>query len=63
MIPIRNQSRAIDVTTHPNAEHRDHFFIADEPDNARERHPPERRDRLRMDEPLDGLVAGEKGAE
>ena len=62
VIAIRDQGRAVDLAADPDAEHGDRL-VADKADDAGRRRPPKLADRLRVDQAVDRLVAGNDGAE
>src|SRR4051794_38612290 len=61
MGPIGDQGRAVDPAAPPDAEY-GHGLVADEADDAGRHDPSEQPYGLRMQELVDGLVAGEKRA-
>ena len=62
VVAVRDQRRAVDLPADPDAEHGDRL-VAEEADDAGGGDPAELRDRLRMDQPVDRLVAGDERAE
>jgi hypothetical protein len=62
VVTVGDQGRAVDFATDPNAEHR-HRFVADKSNDPGDNHPRKEANRLRMDQALDGLIAGEDGTE
>ena len=62
VIAVGDQRGAVDLAADPDAEHRDRL-VAEEADDAGRGHPAELRDGLRMEQPVDRLVAGDDGAE
>src|SRR5215208_8238332 len=62
MVAVRNQGRAVDLAPDADAEH-GHGLVAKEADHARSSNPADQRDRLRVDQAVDRLIAGEKRAE
>ena len=62
VVAVGHQRRAVDLASHPDAEHR-HSLVSDEPDQAGERHPAQMTDWLWVNEAGDRLVAGDQCAE
>ena len=62
MVAIGNQSRAINLTSDPNAEYR-HGLVAQEANDACGGKPPELRNRLRIEEAVDSLVTRRSAAD
>src|SRR5215204_5137192 len=62
VIAVCDQGGTLDLATNPDTEHR-HGLVAEETDDPGKRHPQELLDWLRMEETVDGLVAGDDGAE
>ena len=62
VIAVGDERGAVDLAPDPDAEDGDRL-VAGEAGDARRRHPAEMRDRLRMDQPVDRLPAGDEGAE
>src|SRR5215211_4565865 len=62
MIAIRNQRRAVDLASYADAKHGDRL-ITQKSEDARRSEPPELSHWLRVDEPVDRLVASDKRAE
>jgi transposase len=62
VIAIRDQSRAVDLAAHSDAEH-GHRFVANETDNASSQHPPKLANRVHVDQTVDRLVSGHDRAE
>src|SRR5215207_2172429 len=62
MIAICDQGSALDLAADPDAEH-GYRLVAEEANDPGERHPQQLPDRLRMEKAVDGLVAGNDGAE
>ena len=62
MIAVRDQGRAVDLAADADAKHRD-CFVAEKADDAGGGEPAKMRHRLRMDQPVDRLVARHDRAE
>ncbi len=61
VITVRDQSRAVDLASDPDAEHGD-SFVPDEADQAGNGNPAKQRDGLGMKQAVDGLIACHQGA-